>query len=216
MNIKLEDKELESIYYLKDIRYNLISINPKIFFKSKFLLSKLQSLLQGLMKNKNYYAIETIDLVILSNILKSLFIDITEEEFFFYVSQKIFKKEIKLHLEMLYTIENIENKTDYLFNVFEYFQFFINYKDFLSLNKHENKNIENSFYLLFSDKVEIKRQFSEFYTKLFLKVILNCTENKERVIEGSNINFRDSTEEEIIDIKNEVIIKDKGICKRSY
>ncbi len=174
LNIKIEDKETESFYFLKDIRYNLLSVSPKIFLKSKFLLKKLQSILKNLIKNKNYLAVEVIDLVILCNILKSIYIDIEEEEDFLrYLAERVFKHEIKAHFDMLFTIDNIENKPDYLFNVFEYFQFFMNYKDKSLLsslaNKADQAQTENAAFLLsFSLKVEIKKAFRILF-KAFLE-----------------------------------------------
>jgi len=205
LNIKTEDNEIESFYFLKDVRFNLLSVNPMIFIRSKFILSKLQSFVEKLIKNKNYLGIETIDLVILSNLLRKLFIDVSREEFFYHISKQVFLKDLNLHLEMLYTIDNIEMKSEYLFNVFQFLQFFINYKELLSTKSIEEGNTA-SYSLSFRDKVEIKKKFLELYTKLFLKILSKCQEKKDPIFHN-NIENKNKK----INIENDIIIRDKGI-----
>lgn len=227
INSATEDTEIERYYYLKDLRYNLISINPRIFLRSKFLLQNLHSLLEKLVVKKNYLAADTIDLVVLSNFLHGVNIDITNEEFFNNTAFQVFNKEVDLHFDMLFTIDNIEAKPEFIENMFQFFMFYENYnRKFSNYNKASQENEisiintqdlntdigrTNSFIMSFAQKIAIKKKFLEFFKKLYLKIILNQTKHSQSNSYSSKIGIKKAqSNDEKINLEHEIIIKDKS------
>jgi hypothetical protein len=139
--IKKTDEDNLTIQYFPYFSLNLKTINPSIILKSELLLNTVQTFTKELNSNENYKGFASEYLATYFNIFPKIGVDITQSDSFIFHSKFIL-------FERLNELPKLS-----LYETFDYFEFFLNFKNICD-------------FLTFRDKIEINRKFKDNFKSL--------------------------------------------------